>query len=119
MKENSVKKMEELMTDKEFVQRIASAGSYEKAYQLCVERGMDCSFEEFTEEIRKAEIDLITSGLISEDGEISEELMVAVSGGRNRAGAIQNFAKSAAYAVRGDALRSGFHYLVGVVCCLW
>ncbi|MBQ6999999.1 MAG: hypothetical protein IJN67_02975 [Oscillospiraceae bacterium] len=119
MNETSIKKMEELLANEEFAQKIADAGSYEKAYKLFTENGVDVSLDEFSEEIKKAELDLKNDGFICDDGEISAELLDMVSGGRSVAQAYKHFANSAYYAVRGNAPKSLFHYFAGIARCIW
>ncbi|MBQ6999998.1 MAG: hypothetical protein IJN67_02970 [Oscillospiraceae bacterium] len=81
MNETNIKKMEELLANEEFAQKIVDAGSYEKAYQLFVEGGMDASHEEFIAYIEETRRIMVEKGLISEDGELSVDMLDKVSGG--------------------------------------
>ena len=82
MNEMNIKKMNELLADEEFAQKVAEAGSYENAYQLFVENGVDDSYEDFMAYIEESRQTMIENGLISEDGEMSVEMLEAVSGGK-------------------------------------
>lgn len=81
MNEINIKKMEELLANEEFAQKIADAGSYEKAYQLLIENGMDTSYDDFMAYIEECRKTMVEKGLISEDGELSVEMLDKVSGG--------------------------------------
>ena len=81
MNENNINKINELLANEDFAKKIAEAGSYEKMYELLSAEGMDASYDEFIaylEECRKA---MVAQGLISEDGELSVELLEQISGG--------------------------------------
>ena len=82
MNETNIKKMEELLAIEEFAQKIVDAGSYEKAHQLFVESGVEVSYDDFNAYIEETRQMMAERGLISPDGELSEELLSAVSGGR-------------------------------------
>ena len=81
MNEMNIKKMEELMTNVEFADKIENAGSYENAHKLFVEEGVAVSFEEYMELINSTESALKEAGHIGEDGELGPELLELVSGG--------------------------------------
>ena len=81
MKEIAVNRMEELAVDQEFVTKFSEAESYEDAYQLLIENGVDCTYEEFREYLDEAETQLREKNLINEDGELSAEMLDMVSGG--------------------------------------
>lgn len=82
MNEMNIKKMEELLANEEFAQKMTEAGSYENAYQLFVENGVDATYEEFTAYLDDCRKLMEEKGLISADGELSVEMLEAVSGGR-------------------------------------
>ena len=76
-----IKKMEELLRNEEFAQKISEAGSYEKMHELFVENGVDVTREDFMAYIGDCRKTMVEKGLISEDGELSVELLEVVSGG--------------------------------------
>ena len=82
MNEMNIKKMNELIANEEFAQKVAEAGSYENAYQLFVDNGVDASYDDFMAYIEESRQAMIEKGLISEDGELSVEMLEAVSGGK-------------------------------------
>ena len=81
MNEANIKKMEELLNNEEFVQKVVDTGSYEKAYQLFIDNGVDASYEDFMAYIEECRKLMIEKGVISEDGELSVEMLDQVSGG--------------------------------------
>ena len=81
MNETNIKKMEELLTNEEFAQKIADAGSYENAYKLFAEIGLEASYDDFMAYIEDCRKVMIENGLISEDGELSVEMLDMISGG--------------------------------------
>lgn len=81
MNEINIKKMNELVENEEFAQKILAAGSCENAYKLFVENGVDASYEDFAAHIEESRKVMVEKGLISEDGELSVEMLEAVSGG--------------------------------------
>ena len=81
MNEANIKKMEDLLSNEELAQKIADAGSYEKAYQIFIKNGMDTSYDEFIAYVETRRKEMIEKGLISEDGEMSVEMMDMASGG--------------------------------------
>lgn len=81
MTEIHIKKLEELLANEELAQKITDAGSYEKAYQLLTENGFDASYDDFMAYIEESRKLLIDQGLITEDGELSIEMLDMVSGG--------------------------------------
>ena len=82
MNEKNIKKMEELLATEEFSQKIVEAGTYEKMYELLVAEGMDATYEEFAAYLEESRKFMIEQGLITEDGELSVELLEQISGGR-------------------------------------
>ena len=82
MKETAIAKMNELINDEAFAQKIAEAGSYENAYQLFIDNGVEVSYEDYMAYIEDCRKAMIAEGLISEDGELSAEMLDTVSGGR-------------------------------------
>lgn len=86
MNETMIKKMEELLSNEEFSRKFQDAGSYENAHKLFVENGVDVSYEEFAAYLEDCRKLMVEKGLISEDGELSEELLGAVSGGKGSIG---------------------------------
>ena len=48
----NIEKMNALMANEEFTQKIADAGSYENAYALLAENGVDATYEEFTAKVK-------------------------------------------------------------------
>ena len=78
----NIEMMNELMTNEEFAQKIGEAGSMENAYRLFVEAGVEGTWEEFNAYIEETRQDMISKGLIGEDGELSVELLETVSGGK-------------------------------------
>ncbi|MBQ8398728.1 MAG: hypothetical protein IJX08_02040 [Clostridia bacterium] len=76
-----IEKMEELLTNEDFAAKIEEAGSYENAHKLFVENGVDVSYEEFSSFIRQSGDAMKAHGYVSEDGELSAELLELVSGG--------------------------------------
>lgn len=81
MNEKNIKKMEELLSNEEFSQKIVEAGTYEKMYALLSAEGMDASFDEFSAYLADCRKIMVEKGLISEDGELSPELLEQVNGG--------------------------------------
>ena len=82
MSATDIKKMEELLAQEEFALKIQEAGSYENAYKLFAENGMDATYEDFMAYIDSCREKMVSDGLISEDGEMGIELLDMVSGGR-------------------------------------
>ena len=82
MNETMIKKMEELLNSEEFAQKFKDAGSYENAHKLFVENGVDVSYEEFMAYLKDCRKLMVEKGLISEDGELSPELLEQISGGK-------------------------------------
>ena len=80
--EKNINKMNELLSQEEFAQKILEAGSYENAYKLFAENGVDASYDEFMAYIDSCRGKMVSDGLISEDGEMGIELLDMVSGGR-------------------------------------
>ena len=78
--------MEELLSNEEFSRKFQDAGSYENAHKLFVENGVDVSYEEFAAYLEDCRKLMVEKGLISENGELSEELLGAVSGGKGSLG---------------------------------
>ncbi|MBQ8288349.1 MAG: hypothetical protein IJX76_06215 [Clostridia bacterium] len=81
MNEINIKKMEELLSNEEFAQKIADAGSYENAYKLFIENDVAVTYEEFIGFINETGKTLKATGLISDGGEVGPELLDLVSGG--------------------------------------
>lgn len=81
MNEMNVEKMEELLANEEFAQKVVDAGTYQKAYQLFAENGLDVSCEDFMEYVEDCRKVMTGKGLISENGEISVEMLDVVTGG--------------------------------------
>ena len=81
MNEINIKKMEELLANEEFAQKIEAAGSYENAYKLFAENGVDASREEFMAYLEDCHKDMVENGLLTEDGELGPDLLDMVSGG--------------------------------------
>ena len=81
MNEMNIKKMEELLANEEFAQKTADAGSYENAYQLFTENGVDASYEDFMAYIEDCRKVMVEKGLISDNGELSVEMLDMISGG--------------------------------------
>ena len=81
MNETMIKKMEELLKNEEFAQKIKDAGSYENMHKLFVENGVDVTREDFMAYIEDCRKTMVEKGLMSEDGELSAELLEVVSGG--------------------------------------
>lgn len=81
MNETMIKKMEELLKNEEFAQKIKDAGSYENMHKLFVENGVDVTREDFMAYIEDCRKTMVEKGLMSEDGELSVELLEAISGG--------------------------------------
>ena len=82
MNEANIKKMEELLGNEDFAQKIADAGSYDKAYDLFIDNGVEASYEDFLAYIEDCRKIMIENGMISEDGELSVEMLDMVSGGK-------------------------------------
>ena len=125
MNEMNIKKMEQLLADEEFAQKIADAGSYEKAYELFAENGVDASYDEYMAYIEECHKDMVENGLLTEDGEMSAELLDMVSGGgvgqigRKAAGAVF-YICGQAFIATGDRrfVKVGVR-LVAIGKCLW
>lgn len=82
MNEMSVKKMEELLANEEFTAKIANAGSYEKAYELFCENGVEATFEAFMDFIEATRAQMESNGYLAPDCELGPEMLDMVSGGR-------------------------------------
>ena len=94
----NIEKMNALMANEEFTQKIADAGSYENAYALLVENGVDATYEEFTAFLADCRAKMVENGMISEDGELGVELLDMVSGGgKGKAIALFGLAAAAFY----------------------
>lgn len=76
------------MANEEFVQKFNGADSREAAYQLLVDNGVDASYEDFLAYLQESRDFMLEKGLMSEDGELSPEMLDAVSGGSARGRAI-------------------------------
>ena len=77
MNETNVKKMEELLANGEFAQKIVDAGSLENAYLLFAEQGLDVSYEVF---FRYIQDNLKHMEMLSENGELDVEQLDSVVG---------------------------------------
>ncbi len=82
MNEKNIQKMNELLAQEAFAQKIQEAGSFENAYTLFTENGVDASYEDFMAYIESCREKMVHDGLISEDGELGVELLDMVSGGK-------------------------------------
>ena len=81
MNEIAIKKLEEMMSNEEFAQKVTDAGSYEKAYQILTENGLEASYDDFMAYIEESRKVLIEQSLITEEGELGIEMLDMVSGG--------------------------------------
>ena len=81
MNEMNIKKMNELLCNEDFSQKIAQAGSDKNAYHLFVENGMDATYEEFVSYLNSCHKEMMEKGLIASNGELSAEMLENVSGG--------------------------------------
>lgn len=81
MIENTIKKMEEMLTNEDFFNAVQEAGSPEAAYAKFAENGLDASYDDFLNVIAEFQGDLKNAGLIGEEGEVGVELLEIVSGG--------------------------------------
>ena len=72
MDEKLVAKVEEVMKDESFVQQLAATEEPEEAQKLFASRGIDFTLEE---------VKAIAAGVQSENGELGEDDLEAVSGG--------------------------------------
>lgn len=116
MNETNIRKMEELLANEEFAQNIADAGSYENAYKLFSENGVDASYDDFMAYIEDCRNAMIEKGLISEDGELSAEMLDMVSGG-GKGGALLCFIGAGLCFASGQG--GGGFMLVVVGIALW
>lgn len=74
--------LEKLMDDEEFAMKIANATSFEGMQKVFADAGVDISIGELIE-MRDACAELYKEkGIISEDGELSPEMLEYVSGGK-------------------------------------
>lgn len=80
MNEINIKKMEELLADKEFAKKVDGAGSYEKAYELFAQNGVDVSREDFLVYIDECHKEN-AQGLVELGGELGAEILDMVHGG--------------------------------------
>lgn len=116
MNEMNIQKMEQLLRNEEFAQKISDAGSYDKAYQLFAENGMDASYEDFMAYIENYRKIMVEKGLISEDGELSAEMLEMVSGG-GKGGAFLCFVGAGVAAAAGQGGAAVVLILAGIA--LW
>ncbi len=114
--EYNIKKMTELLAEEEFARNIQEAGSYENAYTLFTENGVDASYEDFMNYIEECRKHLAEQGHISEDGELSMEMLELISGGKWYH-AVPFFAAGVACLVTGQFVAGAV--LVGVGACVW
>lgn len=82
MTEINIQKMNELIHREGFAEKLQNAGSYENAYRLFSENGVDASYEEFMGLIEDSRKRMQEKEMISQDGELSEEMLELVSGGK-------------------------------------
>lgn len=69
--------------DEAFLDRLASIGSLDEALKILKDEGIEMTREELAENMDAGEQLLQESGVLTEDGELSEEALEAVAGGRN------------------------------------
>ena len=79
--EKNINKMNELLAQEEFAQKIQEVGSYENAYQLFAENGVDASYEGFVAYIDAYHKEMVEKGLLYEDRELSVEELDTANGG--------------------------------------
>lgn len=84
MTDMDYRKMEELVADKAFVQKLKDAGSVEPMYKLFAENGLNASYEDFAADIQKAKEMVDGIDIVSEDGELTPAMLDLVSGGSAR-----------------------------------
>ena len=75
------RKMNELMEDDAFAEKLAVANSLEEVHQLFVDNGVNVSLEEIQAGVAEIRSQMEEKGLVSEDGELSPEMLEMVSGG--------------------------------------
>lgn len=76
-------KLQELLQDEEFSKKVIMATSIPEEVKLLKENGIDVSERELQACGDEAMAILLQDGYISEDGELSEEVLEQVSGGRS------------------------------------
>lgn len=79
--ELNAKKMEELLQEDEFSDKVVEANSLEEVQALFSQKGVDVSIDDLREGIDKVRSVMVEKGLMSKDGELSEEMLELVSGG--------------------------------------
>ena len=78
-------KIRDLMTNEEFYDTVMNTNlSPDELHDLLKEHGVDISAEELVEFSKQGVNQIIEAGYITEDGELSEEALEAVSGGRGK-----------------------------------
>lgn len=111
----TTERIQNLIADQTFAEQLhAAAGNNQELFKVFKDFELTNSYEEFLSDL--AEIKRIADEqvMISENGEVTEEMLEVVSGGRSYPRSMAAFAKSGFYAARGDALRSLGWYAVGV-----
>ncbi len=81
MNENNINKINELMANEEFANKIMATESYEKAYPLFVDAGVTATYDEFMEYIESCREELKEKGMTAASGELGEDTLDQVSGG--------------------------------------
>lgn len=81
MNEMNAKKMEQLLNEESFFEKLKNVDSMEVAYQLFTDNGIDVSYDEFQVMISDSQNAMLQLGLLSEGGELDEDSLDTVSGG--------------------------------------
>lgn len=92
MTERNIQKMEALMNNEDFAEKVVAADSQDEVYRLFVANGVDASYEDYTAYLQESRNLLVHKGVITEDGELSAEALDTVSGGSYRGKALLTFA---------------------------
>ncbi len=82
LNEKDINLLNSMAKDEEMAQKLVDAGSYEKAYEVLTENGFTASYEEYTAYLADIRKQMEEKGLVTEDGELSAEMLDMVSGGK-------------------------------------
>ena len=112
MTEYSEKRLGELIKDEDFLNKVGEADSLADVKVLLAQEGVEVTEEELNNWTEEGRSMLIEKGMITEDGEISEELLATVSGGVNVIGVLGGVAIIAASCYVGSGYGAAFGAVV-------
>lgn len=110
MNETNIKKMEEILANKGFAEKIQASTSLKDVYELLTAEGLNAEYEEFVQGYETIKHELVTA----DENELDADMLDMVSGGCKHT-AEKYFALARSYARQGKLALSLAYYAKGLV----